>query len=358
MSNGRLALVMALVMGTVALVGGCGLPAPTTTAEAFSPAATAVQATLAPEEMPTAAPLWTSTPKASSTPTARQQSATPATTQAATADTPASSDLDDSIVAVVNGTPITRENYDQKVAQARTYFLQQPGQNVKEEAGRQALERLQRQVLDWMIDQVLIEQAAKSLGITVSEVVVEAEVVRMKGADPERFEKWMAANGLTPKSLREQIHIDLVTSAVRDAVTASAPRKAEHVRIRHILVSDQATAQSALEQIRQGQDFRTVARQVSEDGNSRASGGELGFLPKGAMPPAFEEAAFALKPGKISEVVRSEFGFHIIQVMAIDPEHPVSPELWPVVQQQLFESWLADMRAKATIQRNVPGGGH
>jgi len=323
MGDGRFALVTSLVMGTVALVSGCGLPVPATTAASFSPTAISAQVTLAPDEMPTAAPLWTSTPKALPTPTARQQSATPAATQAATADTPAVSGTDDSVVAVVNSTPITRESYDQKVAQARTYFLQQPGQNVKEEAGRQALEQLQSQVLGWMIDQVLIEQEARSLGINITEVVVEAEVVRMKGSDPARFEKWMAANGLTPDSLREQIRIDLITSAVR-----------------------------------QGQDFRTVARRVSEDDASRASGGELGFLPRGAMPPLLEEVAFALKLGEVSDVVRSEFGFHIIQVVAVDPEHPVSPELWPVVQQQLFESWLAGIRARASIQRNVAGTGH
>ena len=341
------ALAVVLAMG--AALGACAQPTATAVALLPSPTATMAQPTVAPEEMPTAAPLWTHTPKARPSPTGGQYPAPQTTPDAEESET-----LDASIVAVVNGTPITRESYDRQVAQAQIYFLQQPGQDAKKEASRKALEQLQRQVLDWMIDQVLIEQAAASLGISVSEARVEAEVARMKDRDQKRFEQWLAASGLTPESLRQQLRIDLITSAVRDEVTGSVQREAEQVHVRHILVSDQAAAQLALERLRQGQDFATVAREVSEDGTTRESGGDLGFLPRGVMPPAFEEAAFSLKPGDISEVVRSEFGFHIIQAVDIDPEHPVSDELWPVVQQRVFETWLAEQRAAASIQRSVP----
>jgi len=207
--------------------------------------------------------------------------------------------------------------------------------------------------LDWMTDQVLIEQAAASLGITISDAQVEAEVARMRGHDQVRFDRWLAANGLTLASLRQQRRIDLITSAVRDKVTASVQRDAKQIHIRHMLLSNREAAQSALARVKQGEDFAAVTREVSEDALTRTKGGDLGFLPGGVMPPAFEEAAFALKPGEVSEVVPSDLGFHIIQVLEIDPEHPVSDEMWPAVQQRSFEGWLAQQRAHANIRLNL-----
>ena len=348
MRRGSFALVLAVIVG--ALLGACARPTPTAVAVFPSPTPLTTPAMPAPEEMPTAAPLWTSTSRTAPSPAAPE----PDSAQAAPSTPDESQVPSASIAAIVNGTAITRESYDQQVAQAQTYFLQQPGQDARSQVSRQGLQELQKQVLDWMIDQVLIEQASSSMGITVLEAEVEAEVSRMKGGDEERLEKWLAANGLTASSLRQQLRVDLITSAVRDRVTASVQRRAEQIHVRHILVSDQEVAQSALERLRQGQDFVTVARDVSEDGTTRASGGDLGFLPRGVMSPAFEEAAFALEPGEISDLVRSDFGFHIIQVVKIEPEHPVSDELWPVVQQRVFESWLAERRAEADIQRNPP----
>jgi foldase protein PrsA len=255
-------------------------------------------------------------------------------------------------VASVNGTPISRADYNRELAQAQSEFLKQPSLDAKSEAGQQGLQSLQDQVLGWMIDQVLIENAATARGIKVTDAQVEAEVKRMRGDDQARFDAWMAENGLTPASLRQQVRIDLLTAAVRDAVTTAVSRKVRQVHVRHILVSSEAVAQTALAQIKQGQKFEAVAKKFSEDESTRDKGGDLGFLPQGAMPPSFDQIAFSLKVGQVSDLVRSEFGFHIIQVVEIDPQHQVSDELWPVVQQHAFETWLAEQRAKANIQRS------
>jgi len=345
----RSPIVLAAILAMSTLLGACVQPTPTAVAILPSPTFALAQSTKAPEEMPTAAPLWTPTAMPSAT-----QAGYPVP-QATAGALDQTAEPDASVVALVNGTPIARDRYEQQVAQAQAYFLQQPGQDAKREESQKALEQLRMQVLDWMIDQVLIEQAAASLGVTISGAQIEAEIARMKGDDEARFEQWLAASGLTPNSLREQLRIDLITSAVRDQVTGSAEHKAEQVHVRHILTSDEGAALSAVERLRKGQDFAVVARDLSEDLTTRASGGDLGFLPsRGVMPPAFEEAAFALEPGEISRVVRSEFGFHVIQVLERDPEHPVSDELWPVVQQTIFEGWLAEQRAAATIQRSPP----
>lgn len=337
------ALIAALIVPILSVLGiSCARPTPTSILAEPSPAATVPEATLAPEKMPTAMPLWSPTPTL----------ARPTLEPSQPARTPASvSTLAPGVIAVVNGKPILQADYDKQVAQAETYLLKQPGVDAKTDAGKQALQNLQEQVLNWMIDQVLIEQAAAARGVSVPESRVDVEVVRMRGQDQKRFNDWLAANGLTLETLRQQVRTDLVTAAIRDAVTSALSRKVMQAHFRHILTSTEAAAQSALRQLKEGQNFIVVAREVSEDEATRKNGGDLGFLPRGVMPPAFEQAAFALKPGEISGVVRSEFGFHIIQLVEVDPGREVSDELWPTVQQRAFEDWLAQERAKAAIVR-------
>lgn len=334
----------ALIIGCLGLaLSACSL-AVTCTPSAPSPTSLTAKATLPPARAPTAVPLWTATLSSQPTPVPAQSGKS--------AVTPAATKLDPSLVALVNGTPITRADYERQLAQAQVYFLKQPGLDIKTEAGKQALQRFQEQILGWMIDQAIIAQAAATRGIVITGEQIEAEIARMKGNDPKRFESWLASNGLTLDALRQQIRSDLITAAMRDSVTKTLPRKMMQVHARHILLSDEAAAQATLKRLKQGQNFIAVAREVSEDEMTRASGGDLGFLPKGVMPPAFDEIAFSLKPGTISEVVQSESGFHIIQVIEIDSAREVAPELWPMVQQRAFDDWLKAERAKAKIQIN------
>ena len=103
-------------------------------------------------------------------------------------------------------------------------------------------------------------------------------------------------------------------------------KQGEGVRASHILVmanesADEATKKKArakidavLKRVSAGEDFAVLAKENSEDG-SKDQGGDLGFFTKGQMVPAFDEAAFALKPGEISDVVTTQFGYHIIKVV-------------------------------------------
>ena len=97
-------------------------------------------------------------------------------------------------------------------------------------------------------------------------------------------------------------------------------------KVRHILIKDdEAKAEELLAKLKAGEDFVTLAKENSEDVGSAKQGGDLGWMEKGVMDPAFEEAAFALKAkGDISDVVKSDFGYHIIQL-----EDEKAPEAKP-----------------------------
>jgi peptidyl-prolyl cis-trans isomerase D len=130
----------------------------------------------------------------------------------------------------------------------------------------------------------------------------------------------------------------------------------ERVHARHVLVqvgkdaseeevqTARARIDAALARIQGGEDFAVVAKEVSEDPGSKDQGGDLGFFPRGQMVAAFEDAAFALEPGKTSEVVRSDFGFHVIRTEA---REAAKDQTFDEVARQLAEEVANADRARA-----------
>jgi peptidyl-prolyl cis-trans isomerase C len=100
----------------------------------------------------------------------------------------------------------------------------------------------------------------------------------------------------------------------------------EQVKARHILIQVpkeaseedkkklKEKADEVLKKVKAGEDFAKLAAENSDDPGTKSKGGDLGFFSKGSMVPAFEQAAFSLKPGEVSELVETEFGFHVIKV--------------------------------------------
>ena len=132
----------------------------------------------------------------------------------------------------------------------------------------------------------------------------------------------------------------------------------EKVRARHILVETEEEAEALLEQLREGAHFATLAMEHSTDG-SAVEGGDLGFFPRGHMIPEFEEVAFSLEEGEISEVVSSMFGYHIIKLEERTEERQltldeVEEDIKATLDQQkgddLFEQFLANLLDQAVIE--------
>jgi len=139
----------------------------------------------------------------------------------------------------------------------------------------------------------------------------------------------------------------------------SAYQTPEQVHARHILVNivggdvetARTQAQAALDRVRGGEDFAEVARAVSQDTGSAASGGDLGFFGRGQMVPEFEEAAFALQPGEVSDLVQSQYGFHIIKVEekragVTRQLEEVRPEIQEILAAQIADQRVSDQAAE------------
>ncbi|MBA9025272.1 peptidylprolyl isomerase [Peribacillus huizhouensis] len=128
-------------------------------------------------------------------------------------------------------------------------------------------------------------------------------------ADEAAFKRTMKSGMLQEKAATASVK---VTEA---DIKAAYEKKQPEIHARHILVEDEATAKEVKDKLNKGEDFAKLAKEYSTDTGSAEKGGDLGWFGQGAMVPEFEEAAYALKKDEISEPVKSQYGFHIIQLL-------------------------------------------
>lgn len=257
------------------------------------------------------------------------------------------------LAALVNGQPIYLADYQKMLAEYEAALIGR-GFDLDTEEGQQMLAQAGRQVLDVMIEQVLIEQAAARENVVVTDGELDAIIQRdiEEGGGPEKFAAWLQANGWTEADYRERLRSQLLTSKMLERVTSSVPTTAEQVHARHILLATEAEAQSVLQQLLNGADFAALAQQYSLDEATKVNGGDMGFFPRGILlAPEVEEAAFALQPGQISGVVASQFGYHIIQVLERVPDRPLSEDALGTLRDRAFRQWVDELWAAASIER-------
>lgn len=239
------------------------------------------------------------------------------------------------VLARVNGAEITDE--DVKIA------LDDIGQSLPQQIEGPAR---QAYILDYLIDAKLVAQKA------------EAEKM---GEGPE-FAKKVAY--YRDKVLME----DLLGKVAKDAASDTAIQKTyddvakqqkpeEEVRARHILVESEPDAQAALKRVNGGEDFAKVANEMSKDPGSK--GGELGWFTKERMVPEFAETAFKMQPGQISDPVKSQFGWHIIQVEERRQKQfpgldQVRDQVTRYVVQKSQSELILKLREGAKVERTEP----
>jgi foldase protein PrsA len=139
----------------------------------------------------------------------------------------------------------------------------------------------------------------------------------------------------------------------KNLIEAHGPaRNVEQVHAQHILVADEATAQTVIERLNAGEDFAVVAKELSTDTGSASNGGDLGWFPKGAMVKEFEDAAFSLEPGTVSKPVKTDYGYHIIKVLE-KGMRDLDDQTYSQLAQPAFLSWFQEQVKKAAIEVKV-----
>ncbi|MFL7791268.1 MAG: peptidylprolyl isomerase, partial [Anaerolineae bacterium] len=239
--------------------------------------------------------------------------------------TPAS---DVPLAALVNGRPIYLADYERALGQYEA-DLPLRGIDPASPEGQAELARARAWILDFMITEELIVQAAENAGITVSDEEVDsvmAEMVTENGGE-EAFRAKLESLGETYETHREKERRGLLVMKMSQLIADGVPKVAEHVHARHILVDTFEEAEHLHDQLDRGADFATLARTYSQDQITREAEGDLGWFPRGILTvPEVEEVAFSLNPGEYSGVVSSLLGYHIVEVVERDPAREVSPD--------------------------------
>ncbi len=263
--------------------------------------------------------------------------------------------LERPLAARVNGQPIYLVDYERQVAQYQD-ALAASGVDISSPEGQERLRRMRAQILEWMIEQVLIEQAAAGMGITVRDDEVQAAIAQLvqDAGGQEAFQERLERSGMTLPDLQVQLRAELLRARVLERVQATVPERAEQVHARHILVDTRERAEALLGQIRAGADFAQLARTYSQDESTRDAGGDLGWFPRGVLlAPEVEEVAFSLQAGQVGPVVQSRFGYHIVQTLERKQDEPISPEHRQLLRDRAVQTWLESLWRQAVIERFV-----
>jgi len=302
----------------------------------------------------------------------------------------------DRIVAVVGVRPILASQIDEEIVR----FEAQGGQLPPDSAGRA---KMRRQILDRMVDEELIVQQAQrdtTVKVTEQEVLDAVEQTyqnaRKQFSSELEFQNQLRQIGLgSVEEWRRQLADDQRRRILQDRLfenlrqkgklkpipptddqmhefwesnRAQQPKRPATVSFRQIVIKPQPDsvakarafqlAESLLVVLRHGTDFASVAKRFSVDTASREQGGELGWFRRGVMFKSFEDAAFRLRPGEISEVVETPFGYHIIKVERVQPAEIlarhvlITPDVTPAqveIARRLADSVHAALAAGASF---------
>lgn len=262
---------------------------------------------------------------------------------------------DEEVVAMVNDVKITKDEfYD--------YLVEQNGEEV-----------LEALILEKMLD---LEVEANNIEVTEEEIDAEyAEMAEAYGGE-EGLQSTLQMYGYTEDSIRKNLKLNLsIEKLMEPLITVSDEEIAlyfaenkedfdvsEQVKASHILVATKEEANDILEKLNSGESFEDLAKEFSLDTSNAGNGGDLGYFGKGAMVQPFEEVAFRLAVGEVSEPVETTFGFHIIKIFdkkaaeeaTLDgSKEAITEVLKETKMTEAYQTWYSEVKGKYTVKNNL-----
>jgi peptidyl-prolyl cis-trans isomerase C/foldase protein PrsA len=280
---------------------------------------------------------------------------------------------DPTVIATVNGEVISRVEFERLLAR-EAQAMEGNGPRTPEQ-----VEPYKQTLTETLIERALLLQAARAGGVTITTEEVDRRVLALSSEYPagtfdEALAKSQTSRAALTRSTREQLTIEkLLTQEVHSRVAVSEEQirqyydehvadftEPEQVHAEQIVVKGLDEAKRVQQQLWQGKKFQDLARRFSLSPDARV-GGDLGFFARGTMPPAFDEVVFKLSVGGTSEVVSTEYGFHLFRV--VEKKATRKRELTEVrglIEEKLLSrlradaqhAYVAGLRGKAAITIN------
>lgn len=194
--------------------------------------------------------------------------------------------------------------------------------------------------------------------------LLDEEVKKSGIEDTKEFKEKIAAmkDQLAKQEIIERFLKTAVTDSMVDAEydkMAKEMKGQQEVKASHILVDSEEKASEVKKKLSKGAKFADVAKEFSKDEGTKASGGALGYFTKGQLVPEFEQKAFSMKVGEISDPVKTQFGWHVIKVedkraVKLPTKDEAKPALAKKLSGEAVEKYFADLSAKADVKVTLP----
>ena len=240
--------------------------------------------------------------------------------------------VEEGVKAKVNDKEITQEEYDEHLSVYRSMAETQYGEgawDMEISEGQTMGSYYESTLLDQLVMDLLLVDAAEKEGIAITEEELNAELNNFKVYldTEEKYQQFLEGYGMTEEYLKESLKKEyLINHYLAIKIENLQPTDEElqtlfddlkmnqKVRANHILVETEKEAKEIIDRVNKGESFEELAKQLSKDSVSGANGGDLDYFEYVDMVQPFSEAAFDLEIGKISEPVKSDYGYHVIKV--------------------------------------------
>ncbi len=249
------------------------------------------------------------------------------------------------VVARVNGKAISKSDYEKRINAEEKYEKDYQKISFSGNDGEKKLKDLKKRILDQMIEEEVIQEEAGKLNIKVNEADINKEfdsIVKTNGGESKFEDTISKYYGYTkddykrliikPKIFKQKLQDNILAS---EEVNKSAKTKAEDI----------------LKQLKGGANFADLAKKYSEDNVSAGNGGDLGFVEKGKMVKEWEDQAFKLNPGEISNVFKTVYGYHILKVEEKKDNKVHIRQI--LVKTESFSEWLENKIKSTAIKTYV-----
>src|SRR6185312_10927671 len=285
-----------------------------------------------------------------------------------------SADVPEGAIAVVGDKTVTKEEFDKLIEQQKKSAESQ--KQDFPEVGTPEYEALKATVVKGLVEQREWELEGESMGVKVTDQEIETQLDQLKQqffqGDEQKYQTELAKQGLTDADVRNELRTRVLTNKIYEAVTkkvtvTDADIKAYYDEnptqyqqpasreVRHILVKSEAQAQELHDQIQSGADFAKLAKKYTQDEASKADGGKFTAF-KGRTVGPFDDFIFSAKSGELSDPIKTEFGWHIVEVLsAVKPpttmpldqvKDSIKTTVLQTKQNAAMRAWIAGLQTK------------